>query len=134
MIPESQPLPLDVDVWLTESVFVHVTVVPAATSRLSGVNARFPRTSAPIGMLTVDDVPPGVGAGAGVGEGLDGDELSLPQASAPSESARASMSRMRTIASSDVDNRKTRPNIPNAWPFLCADDLRGPSRVDFRQQ
>jgi len=112
MIPESQPLPFDVDVWPTESVFVHVTVVPAATSSASGANARFPRTSAPIGMVTVDDEPPG--AGPGVGEGLDGDEESLPQASAPSESARASMSRMRTIASSDVDNRKTRPNIPSA--------------------
>jgi len=80
MIPESQPLAFEVDVCATESVFVHVTVVPAAISRSSGMNARLPNTSAPVGMLIVDDELPGVGAGvgdgagAGVGEGVDGDE------------------------------------------------------------
>ena len=97
MIPESQPLPFDVDVWLTESVFVHITVVPTATSRSSGVNARFPRTSAPFGMLTADEAPPGAGAGEGVGVGADGDELSLPQASALSERTAASVSRIGVI-------------------------------------
>jgi len=74
MIPESQPFALDVDVCATESVFVHVTVVPASISRVSGANARFPNISAPTGMLTVDDAPPGVGVGTGVGDGVDGDE------------------------------------------------------------
>jgi hypothetical protein len=35
-IPEFHPATSDVDVWETESVFVHVTVVPTATARSSG--------------------------------------------------------------------------------------------------
>ena len=51
-IPEFQPVASDVDVWEIESVFVHVTVVPTATSRASGVKALFPRDSAPTGIET----------------------------------------------------------------------------------
>jgi hypothetical protein len=72
MIPESQPLAFDVDVWETVSVLVQVTVVPTATSTSPGVKARFPSTSAPIGIVTADDGPPGDGVGEGVG--ADGDE------------------------------------------------------------
>ena len=86
MIPESHPLAFDVEVWEMESVFVHVTVVPTAMSRPSGVKARFPSTSAPMGIVTAKAGPPGVGAG--VGDGLvEGDEELLPQAIAPNEMA-----------------------------------------------
>jgi hypothetical protein len=71
----------DVEVWATESVFVQVTVVPAATSRSSGVKALFPSVDAPTGIATDDDDPPGAGegdsagAGAGTGDGVvEGDE------------------------------------------------------------
>jgi hypothetical protein len=72
MIPESHPLAFDVDVCEVESVFVHVTVVPTATASSSGAKARFPSTSAPIGIMTVDAGSP---VGAGVGDGtVVGDE------------------------------------------------------------
>jgi len=64
------------------------------------MNARFPSTCAPLGMVTADVAPPGVGAGEGAGEGIedgdDGDEL-LPQASAASETTAASVSRIGVI-------------------------------------
>jgi len=70
--PESHPLRSDVDVWATESVFVHVTVSPTATSSSSGENARLAKVAAPDGMVTADDGPPGVGEGDGEGEvGVD---------------------------------------------------------------
>src|SRR5262245_53872358 len=111
MIPESQPFALDVDVCATESVFVHVTVVPAAISRLSGVNARFPSTSAPIGMLIAVDDPPGVGTGVGVA-GMDGDEESLPQATASTESAAATVRRIENMMASALCNLRCGRNIP----------------------
>jgi hypothetical protein len=56
-----------------ESVFVQVTVVPTAISRLAGLNARFPKVDAPAGMVIGD--PGSVGMGAGVGDGVgDGAE------------------------------------------------------------
>ena len=65
------------------SVFIHVTVVPAAMLRSSGANALSPNVEAPTGIVTDDELPPGVGAGDGVGDGEgDGDEgleLPLPQ-------------------------------------------------------
>ena len=39
-VPEFHPVASDVDVWDIESVFVHVTVVPAATVRVAGLNCR----------------------------------------------------------------------------------------------
>ena len=73
--PEFQPSASEVDVWSTESTFVHVTVVPAATSRLSGAKALFPSKAAPTGIATEDDGPPGTGAGDGAGEvGDEGDD------------------------------------------------------------
>ena len=76
MIPESHPAALDVDVCDTESLFVHVTVEPAEMSRVSGLNARLPNISAPLGIVTAVAAPPGVGVGVGVGvgEGVGGDE------------------------------------------------------------
>lgn len=55
-----------------ESVFVHVTVSPTATSAWSGENARLANVAAPDGIVTAVEAPPGVGAGDGVGDG-DGD-------------------------------------------------------------
>src|SRR5215203_3055675 len=71
-IPEFQPVASDVDVWDMESVFVHVTVVPTATSAGLGVKALLPRTWAPTGIETAAAAPPpgdGVGLGVGVGDG-----------------------------------------------------------------
>ncbi len=68
MIPEFQPAASDVDVCEMESVFVHSTIVPTATVRSSGAKARFPRNSAPMGIVTDDDEPSGAGVGA-VGDG-----------------------------------------------------------------
>jgi hypothetical protein len=68
---ESQPAPSDVDVCATESVFVQVTVVPAATFNSAGAYARFPRVDAFDGMLTAAVVR--LGGGAGVGDGVVGD-------------------------------------------------------------
>jgi hypothetical protein len=75
-IPEFQPVASEVDVWEVESVFVHVTVVPTATSRAAGVKALFPRASAPTGIETDAAAPPGAGVGAGVGVGV-GDGVGL---------------------------------------------------------
>jgi hypothetical protein len=60
--PELHPCPSDVDVWRTESVFVHVTVVPTVTFRLSGASRLAPSEAAPTAIAT-DDVAPGAGAG-----------------------------------------------------------------------
>ena len=96
MIPEFHPPAFDVEVCDVESVFVHVTVVPAAMSRLSGVNARVPSTSAPTGIVTADAGPPGVGAGVGDGS-VDGDEGLLPQPIAPVNIAVAITRRIETM-------------------------------------
>ena len=72
-VPEFHPGASDVDVCETESVFVHVTVVPTATSSSAGMKARFPNVAAPTGIDTDDAVPPGAGEGDGDGIG-DGDE------------------------------------------------------------
>lgn len=68
-IPESQPSAFEVEVWATESVFIHVTVAPTATFTSSGLNARFPSVEAPVGIVTDDEDGPGAGAGAGEGVG-----------------------------------------------------------------
>jgi hypothetical protein len=71
MFPEFHPAASDVDVWEVESVFLHVTVVPTATSSWSGEKAPLPKNSAPMGMVTADDGPPGVGAGVGAEGGAE---------------------------------------------------------------
>ena len=71
MAPESHPAPFEVDVCAIESVFVHVTVVPAATSRVSGLKARLPRVDAPLGMLMGVDEPEVTGTGLGAGVGVE---------------------------------------------------------------
>jgi hypothetical protein len=72
MIPEFHPVAFDVEVCEVESVFLHVTVVPTDTFNSAGENALFPSDSAPTGMVTDEDGPPGAGVGDGVGDG-DGD-------------------------------------------------------------
>jgi hypothetical protein len=54
-------------------VFIHVTVVPAATFTSSGVKARFPSVAAPVGIVMDGDDPLGAGAGEGdsAGDGED---------------------------------------------------------------
>jgi hypothetical protein len=59
----------DVEVCATESVFVHVTVVPTVTFSSSGTKARLPRVEAPTGMETEETGASGGGAGAGAGTG-----------------------------------------------------------------
>ena len=61
-----------------ESVFIHVTVVPTATFSSSGMKALLPSDSAPAGIATDDDGPPGVGVGDGVGDGETGVDEELP--------------------------------------------------------
>ena len=68
--PEFQPCPSDVDVCDTESVFIHVTVVPAAMFRSPGTKARFASASAPTGIATDAAGPPGGGGADGVGDGV----------------------------------------------------------------
>ncbi len=69
MVPEFQPAAFDVEVCETESPFVQMTVVPTATVSSSGENALFPSDSAPTGIATDDDDPPGDGEGVGDGDG-----------------------------------------------------------------
>jgi hypothetical protein len=71
-IPEFHAFASDVEVWEMESVFIHVTVVPTATSSSSGMKARLPSDWAPAGIETDEDGPPGVGVGEGVGDGEAG--------------------------------------------------------------
>jgi hypothetical protein len=71
MLPEFHPLPSDVEVCVMESVFVQVTVVPAATSSWSGLNARFPKVNAPLGMVMGVDDPVVTGTGVGDGDGVE---------------------------------------------------------------
>jgi hypothetical protein len=80
------------------------------------VNARFPNTSAPIGIVTVDDEPPvaGGGVGAGVGEGEDGDEESPPQATASRAIPAARAKRRKNMMASAVCNLRRPRNIPRA--------------------
>jgi hypothetical protein len=78
MIPEFHPAAFDVEVCEVESVFLQVTVVPTATFRSAGLKALFPSDSAPTGMVTDEDAPPGAGVGgagdgAGDGAGADGE-------------------------------------------------------------
>jgi hypothetical protein len=73
-VPEFHPGASDVEVWAIESLFVHMTVVPTATLRSSGVNARLPSVAAPTAIATDADGPPGVGAGDGVDGDGDDDE------------------------------------------------------------
>jgi hypothetical protein len=95
----------------TESVFVHVTVVPTATLTSSGVYAAFPNVLAPTGIDTDDDGPPGVGDGVGDGA-LGGDEESPPQAIADIKTAEITARRNDNIRSSDVPNFAAPSNIP----------------------
>jgi hypothetical protein len=74
-VPEFQPAASDVDVWGTESLLVHVTVVPACTSATSGLKAVVVSTDAPTGIETDVDDPDGAGDGLGVGD--DGEDPPL---------------------------------------------------------
>jgi len=78
--PESQVRVSDVDVCATTSVLVHVTVEPTGTLKSSGLKARLPRVSAPMGIETdVDGPPVGLGDGDGDGDGTgEGAEAEYP--------------------------------------------------------
>jgi hypothetical protein len=80
-VPESNaPMSL-VTVCAMESVFVHVTAVPAATVIGFGANALLPLFSAPDGVVTALPEPePPVAGGVGLGD--DTVELPLPHAAA----------------------------------------------------
>jgi hypothetical protein len=87
MVPEFQPGASEVDVCDTESVFVHVTVVPAATSSSSGMNALVPSDSAPRGIDTDADDPEPPGVGDTAGDGPTGSGELPPQAVAQMKNA-----------------------------------------------
>jgi hypothetical protein len=72
MFPELHVLLFDVDVWVTVSLFVHVTVVPTAMLSGFGRYASAPSVDAPPGIETDDVGPPGLGVGDGVGVGFIG--------------------------------------------------------------
>src|SRR5262245_38408697 len=139
-IPEFHPLASEVVVWEMASVFVHVTVVPAAMSSSSGTKARFPSDWAPVGMVTDADVPPGAGAGAGAGDGAgdgvvgDVDEPP-PQATAAIKVADTIARRNDNIGSSEHEVSETSAyNIPNLRapsniPRTIRSDLRVPQWV-----
>ena len=107
--------------WEIESVFIHVTVVPAAISSSSGEKARLPNVAAPAGIATDDDSPPPVGAGDGVGVGDgdagDGEEL-LPQAIANIRIAGTTARRKDNIRSSKHEVSVTRVFIPTPFTYL----------------
>ena len=73
MVSEFHAVWLDVDVCGTESVLVHVIVVPTPTSATLGLKPRAANAAAPTGIDTDDDGPDGVGEGegAGVGEAVE---------------------------------------------------------------
>jgi hypothetical protein len=70
MLPEFHVLLFDVDVCVTLSLFVHVTVVPVAMLSGFGRYASAPSVDAPPGMATDEVDPPGFGVGDGVGVGV----------------------------------------------------------------
>jgi hypothetical protein len=81
---------------------VQVTVVPAATFKSSGANARLASDEAPVGIVTDADEPLGNGEEAGAGDGDTGDdEYELPHAI---ENARA----VETRASRNINIKNLR--------------------------
>src|SRR5262245_16141525 len=80
MLPELNVLLFEVDVCVTLSLFVHVTVVPAVMLSGFGRYASAPSVDAPPGMATPCPVPGfGVGDGVGVGVGFIGLLYDEPQ-------------------------------------------------------
>ena len=88
-------MPSDVVVCAVESVLVHVTVVPTATSRSAGLNALFPSVEAPTGIVMAVE-PAGVGDGVGDGVGT-GDGAEYPPPHALANSARADTNTRRDL-------------------------------------
>ena len=106
-VPESNPLTFEVEVWEIESVFVQVTVVPAATVSSPGVYAPLPSELAPTGIVTDEAGAPVVGMGDGIGDGEAGDgEPLLPQADANTREANRRARRVDKIESSGHEFRK----------------------------
>jgi hypothetical protein len=104
--PEFHTVASDVDVCATESVLVHVTVVPTATSARSGLKAVLVNVDAPIGIETDDAGPDGAGDGAGSGEGEDGDEDPLPHAIVNISSIETTHTRIDDMTFSKDGSRK----------------------------
>jgi len=121
MIPEFHPVAFDVEVCEVESVFLHVTVVPTATFNSPGEKALFPSDSAPTGIVTDEDGPPGVGAGDGAGvgdgagDGAEGDEL--PQAVAKVKINETKARRNGNIGSSMKVSKASVSGFRERWPF-----------------
>lgn len=101
MVPEFHPAAFDVEVCATESVFIQVTRVPAATVRFPGIYARSPSPAAFTGIVTVEDGSAGGGDGAGVGDGAAGGDES-PQASADIKRTEAKMRRNESMETSEM--------------------------------
>jgi hypothetical protein len=122
-VPEFQPFISDVDVCATESLLVHVTVVPAATLKSSGANARLPSTSAPVGMVTAAEAPPADGGGDGDGDG-DGDagddEYELPHAIENARTVEIRASRSVNIRTSFVTGFVRSGAVLTSAAFVCA--------------
>ncbi|HJZ76834.1 MAG TPA: hypothetical protein VKE51_34105 [Vicinamibacterales bacterium] len=97
----------DVDVCATESPLVHVTVVPTATVRSSGANARLPSVDAPDGIVTDDEAAPVAGCVDGDGAASD-DESELPHAIVKIKTVETTAKRIdniRTSARYDASQR-----------------------------
>jgi hypothetical protein len=102
MFPEFQALVFDVDVCVVASLFVHVTVDPAATVIGFGTYAVVVRTEAPLTMEIDIPEPDGVGVGAGAGE--DDDEQATANDN-PSNNTAAAIRRMITPCRDDEAKR-----------------------------
>ncbi len=89
MVPEFHPGAFDVEVCEVESVFLQITVVPTPTFSSPGEKALFPSDSAPTGIVTDEDGPPGAGGGDGSGDGAAGDESPQAVANAKINETRA---------------------------------------------
>lgn len=92
IVPELNAPPSPVAVCAVESVFVHVTAVPAVTVIGFGTYALLPLVSAPVGMVTPLPEPPVAGGGVVV-VGVVGDDELEPHAAASARLMRTSAAR-----------------------------------------
>ena len=92
-------------------MFIHVTVVPVVTFSSSGMYARFPSDSAPVGIATDDDVDGSFAGGGDVGDGdmgdgdvgdgeVDGDAPELPHAASSADTVITEANRTKRIGAS----------------------------------
>lgn len=116
----------------TTSVLVHVTVEPTGTLKSSGLKARLPRVSAPMGIETDVDGPPvgpgdGDGDGDGTGEGAEAEYP--PHAPVISTNADTSTRRDENMKTSVFYKyRQTRRNHFGELEDLQPSELSPPAR------